>query len=215
LFKIIYDRGAVMGSACCGNKEEQLSKIPLAQIKVLWVVLLINLAMFFIELSSGLVADSLALMSDSFDMLGDTLAYAATLYVINLGSIAKARSAMLKAWIMLLSAMTLIGASAYRIFFIRIPASEMMSAVGMLALTANLLCLLLLSKYRKSDINMESVWICSRNDIIANISIIAAAGLVHITATPWPDLIVGIALAVLFAHSAFHIYVQAKHEMQL
>lgn len=199
-----------MGSACCGNKEEQLQKIPVGQIKVLWAVLVINAVMFFVELSSGLSANSLALTSDSFDMLGDAVSYGATLYVVNMGIAAKARSAKLKAWIILLSAVFIVGASIYRTVFAETPASETMTFIGAVALAANLICLLLLTRYRNTDINMKSVWLCSRNDIIANTSVLAAAGLVSVTGTRWPDLAVGIALGILFVKSAAHILAESR-----
>ena len=202
-----------MGSACCGNKEEQLQKIPKSQIRVLWTVLLINLVMFFVELSAGLIGDSLALISDSFDMLGDAIAYGSTLYVVNLGIAAKARSAELKAWIILFSALSILVASVYRTVFIAIPEANTMLGIAAFALAANLVCLSLLFKFRKTDINMESVWLCSRNDIIANTSVLIAAGLVKATNTPWPDLIVGIALAGFFTKSALYIFSQARREM--
>lgn len=199
-----------MGSACCGNREEQLQKIPVGQIKVLWTVLVINAVMFFVELSSGLSANSLALTSDSFDMLGDALSYGATLYVVNLGIAAKARAAKLKAWIILLSAVFIVGASIYRTVFAEIPAAETMTFIGAVALAANLFCLALLSRYRKTDINMKSVWLCSRNDIIANTSVLAAAALVGATGARWPDLAVGIALGILFVKSAAHILAESR-----
>ena len=148
-------------------------------------------------------------------MLGDAIAYGATLYVLNLGIIAKARSAALKAWIILLSAASIVVASVYRTIFVEVPSFETMTAIGVLALSANLVCLALLYRYRKTDINMESVWLCSRNDIIANTSVLAAAGLVRFTGRPWPDLIVGVALAVLFTKSAVHIFSQSKREIAL
>src|SRR5690606_198056 len=87
-----------------------------------------------------------------------------------------------------------------------LPHFEIMFTVGIAALAANLACLFLLTKHREDDINMRSVWICSRNDIIANSSVLAAAGAVLLVGSPIPDLIVGVGLAILFTNSAFGIF---------
>jgi len=175
------------------------------QRKVLWIVLLINMAMFGVESASGFYADSVALLGDSLDMLGDALAYGASLYVIGRSTAAKIRSAQLKAVIILISSLMVVGMASYRFIYQEIPENEIMGIVGGMALAANLVCLVLLTKFRKTDVNMASVWICSRNDIIANVSVLGAAWLVRVTGHPWPDLVVGSLLALLFIKSGFYI----------
>ncbi len=202
-----------MGKSCCGGKEESLQKVPKTQIWTLWAVLAINLVMFAVEYGASFFGHSLALSSDSFDMLGDAVAYAATLYVVNLGITAKRKAAQLKGWIILASAALIIASAIYRTFTLKPPHVEAMTYVGTLALLANLVCLALLTKFRKSDINMASVWLCSRNDIIANTSVLVAAGMVHLTKTPWPDLVVGFLLGMLFIKSALHIFSESKQEL--
>lgn len=202
-----------MASQCCEKKSAALEELSKQQSKVLWIVLAINLVMFVIEILASLHADSLALMGDSLDMLGDSLAYGASLYVVNMGAAAKARSAILKGWIILLTAIFIVGASVYRSIYREVPLFEVMSIVGLLALIANLVCLMLLTRFKNADINMQSVWLCSRNDIIANVSVLAAAGLVFYTQSPWPDLVVGISLAILFTKSAIHIFSESRNEL--
>ncbi|HKS26528.1 MAG TPA: cation transporter [Pyrinomonadaceae bacterium] len=185
-----------------------------SQARVLWTVLGINAVMFLVELSSGLYARSVSLTGDSLDMLGDAVAYGSSLYVINLGITAKARSAILKGSIILASALGVLVAAIYRTFFLATPHVEVMGGVGILALVANLVCLILLTRHRNDDVNMSSVWLCSRNDIIANVSVLAAALLVYSTASPWPDLIVGLSLTILFTKSALRIFANSRHELR-
>ena len=202
-----------MGASCCEGKNPELEKLARDQRKVLWIVLAINLIMFGVEVTSGIYADSVALLGDSLDMLGDAFAYGASLYVVGLGLVAKARSAMFKGWIILLSSVAVIAAALYRVFLQEVPASGVMGIIGGLALLANLTCLFLLTRFRNADVNMASVWLCSRNDIIANVSVLCAAGLVSITGSSWPDLAVGGLLAIIFARSAFHIFSESRRSL--
>ncbi len=183
------------------------------QSKVLWVVLAINAVMFFVEFGSGLVARSLALTSDSLDMLGDAIAYGSSLYVINKGLRAKAMSASLKGGIMLFSAFAVLVQAIWKFMNQSQPEVGIMSAVTLLALIANASCLFLLTKHRSDDINMSSVWICSRNDLIANTAVLAAAGLVFLTQSHWPDFIVGLGITALFLKSGVGVLKSARQEL--
>lgn len=203
-----------MSDNCCQNKGCELSKLKKQQAKVLWAVLFINLGMFIIEFGAGIRADSLSLAGDSLDMLGDALVYASSLYVINKGSKAQAGSAFFKGIIMFLFAIAVFARASYQLFTGAIPEATIMSAVGVIALLANLGCLLLLTKHRKDNLNMSSVWLCSRNDIIANTSVLVAAGLIFLTHSVLPDLAVGLLLTFIFAKSAGKVLSQSWREMQ-
>ncbi|MCX6116732.1 MAG: cation transporter [Proteobacteria bacterium] len=202
-----------MGASCCEGKNPELEKMARDQRKVLWIVLAINIIMFGVEAIAGIYADSVALLGDSLDMLGDALAYGVTLYVVGLGLIAKARSAMFKGWIILFSSVSVIAAATYRVFTHELPSYDVMGIIGVVALIANLTCLVLLTRFRNTDVNMASVWLCSRNDIVANVSVLCAAVLVSFTGSPWPDLAVGGALAIFFARSAFHIFSESRRSL--
>ncbi|MGB3637321.1 MAG: cation transporter [Rivularia sp. (in: cyanobacteria)] len=191
-----------MSDNCCQNKGSELTKLKKQQANVLWVVLFINLVMFFVEFGAGIRADSISLTGDSLDMLGDTLVYASSLYVINKGSKAQAGSAFLKGIIMFVFAIAVFARAIYQFSSGVTPEATVMSAIGVIALLANLTCLLLLARHRKDNLNMSSVWLCSRNDIIANISVLIAAGLVFLTGSILPDLAVGLLLTFVFAKSA-------------
>jgi Co/Zn/Cd efflux system component len=199
---------------CCQNKAHELSKLKQQQAKVLWAVLLINLGMFVIEFGAGIRADSLSLTGDSLDMLGDALVYASSLYVINKSSKAQAGSAFLKGIIMFLLAIAVFARASHQLFAGATPAATIMSAVGAAALLANLCCLFLLTRHRQDNLNMSSVWLCSRNDIIANASVLVAAGLVSLTHSVLPDLAVGLLLTFVFAKSAGKVLSQSWQAMQ-
>lgn len=203
-----------MSDSCCQRKGHELTKLRKTQTKVLWAVLLINAAMFVIEFSAGIRAESLSLTGDSLDMLGDALVYASSLYVVNKGRKAQAGSAFFKGVIMFLFAIAVFARAIYQLFADVTPAATLMSMIGAIALLANLTCLLLLSRHREDNLNMSSVWLCSRNDIIANTSVLIAAGLVFLTDSILPDLAVGFLLTFVFAKSAGKVLTQSWQEMQ-
>jgi Co/Zn/Cd efflux system component len=203
-----------MSDNCCQAKGCELSKLKKQQAKVLWAVLFINLGMFVVEFGAGIRANSLSLTGDSLDMLGDALVYASSLYVINKGSKAQAGSAFFKGSIMFLLAIAVFARAIHQLFVGATPETNIMSTVGLVALFANLLCLLLLTRHRKDNLNMSSVWLCSRNDIIANTSVLAAAGLIFLTHSPLPDLAVGLLLTFVFAKSAGQVLSQSWREMR-
>lgn len=197
---------------CCQQKACDLEAMSKRQSKVLWVVLVINATMFVIELTSGIVGHSVSLVGDSLDMLGDAFAYGSSLYVINRGMKAKAGSAMLKGGIMLVTGLTVLGRVLHQVFSQTNPDPQIMGSIALLALVANVTCLLLLMRHRSDDINMSSVWLCSRNDIVANVSVLIGAGLVALTTSQWPDIIIGLALTGLFLTSAFKVFQSARVE---
>ena len=199
-----------MGESCCANKCQDLVVLAKEQRRVLWIVLAINAIMFVVEIGFGLFADSRALMADSLDMLGDTLAYASTLYVLQMSVKAKAYSSLFKAFLMLITGGFIFIKTLYDFFGHTNPDSSIMSIIGVIALMTNGYCLWLLSKHKNDDINFQSVWICSRNDIIANSSVILASVLVMLTSSRYPDLIVGLGITVLFLKSSFEVTKQAR-----
>ncbi|MBP0031263.1 cation transporter [Roseofilum reptotaenium CS-1145] len=203
-----------MGDHCCQAKATELLKLKQRQAKVLWIVLLINAVMFAIEFGVGIRADSLSLTGDSLDMLGDALVYASSLYVINKSLKAQAGAAFLKGIIMFLFAIGVFAKASYQLFIGASPEASIMGIIGVLALLANLLCLLLLTRHRQDNLNMSSVWLCSRNDIIANVAVLVAAALVALTHSIVPDLAVGVLLTVVFAKSAGKVLSQSWQEMQ-
>lgn len=194
-----------MAESCCSNKEEDLKSLASRQAKVLWIVLTINFTMFLAEFLFGWISDSTALIGDSLDMLGDALAYGSSLYVVNRSLSAKIRASRFKAYLMIILGLTVFGRAIYRFLFQVVPEVEIMSILGIMALLANLICLVLLTRHKNDDINFTSVWICSRNDIVANVSVLLAAFLVFRLQSAWPDIVVGLGITLLFLRSAFGI----------
>jgi cation diffusion facilitator family transporter len=181
------------------------------QRRVLRVVLWINLAMFALEFGAGLVAHSTALLADSVDMLGDAIVYGFSLYVIGRGVQWQARAALLKGGIMLAFAAGIAVEIVSKLARGVTPDGELMGGVAILALIANVSVLAFLWRHRGDDLNMRSAWLCSRNDVTANASVLAAGGAVWLSGSAWPDIIVGLAIAALFAASAIGIIRQVFH----
>ena len=152
-------------------------------------------------------------MADEFDMLGDAAIYGFSLYVIRLQPIWQSRAGFIKGIIMGVFAISVLFGAMYRALDPVVPEATTMGIVGGMALVANLICAVLLLGFKDTDINMRSAWLCSRNDVLANIGVLLAAGGVAWTHSPWPDLMVGIALSALILKSSIEILRDAKLEM--
>ncbi len=190
---------------CCRDAECEIEKLRKRQRSTLIAVLTINTVMFAVEITAGLLAGSAALLADSLDMLGDALVYGFSLYVVARNDAWKAASALIKSGIMAIFGIFVLAQAASKFLHPEIPRFEMIGTVGLAALLANSICLLLLWRHRAEDVNMRSVWLCSRNDILANLSVLFAAIGVWIINSQWPDLLVGFGIAILFLRSAFHV----------
>ncbi len=200
--------------ACCDDHSCGSTALVGRQRRVLIWALLINAVMFVVEASAGWLANSSALLADSLDMLGDCIAYGFSLYVINRGPRWIAVSALLKGGVMALFGLFVLGEVICKLIWPVLPAAEIVGAIGLLALIANLVCLLLLTRHRSDDINMHSVWLCSRNDIIANVGVLLAAAGIAITQQGWPDIVVGVVIAGLFLRSATQVLSRAIQQLR-
>jgi Co/Zn/Cd efflux system component len=198
----------------CNDKTCEIEGLRNRQSATLKIVLAINAVMFGVELAAGLLASSVSLVADSLDMLGDALVYGFSLYVVTRGARMKAVSALFKGGIMAVFGLFVLGQAMYKIIVSHVPVFEAIGAIGLLALAANILCLVLLWRHRADDINMTSVWLCSRNDIVVNVSVLFAAFGVWLTGSAWPDILVGLALAVLFLRSALFVLRGAFSELR-
>ena len=175
------------------------------QQRVLRVVLAINAAMFLVELGAGIVAHSTALLADSADMLGDAIVYAFSLYAVGRGVTWQARAALLKGGVMAAFGAGILVEVGAKLTRGVSPSADLMSGVGLLALVANGAVLAFLWRHRADDLNMRSVWLCSRNDVVANAGVVLAALGVGIIGSPWPDIAVGLAIAGLFMTSSLGV----------
>jgi len=192
---------------CCSRKGDVIATLAVdpRQRRVLVVVMLVNLAMFAVEFGGGLFARSSALMADSVDMLGDAIVYALSLYALTKGPRWEAGAALAKGGIILLFGIAVIFEIADKLVNGTPPSSVLMLAVGSLALVANLSCLMLLWRFRSVSINMSSTFECSRNDVVSNVGVLAAAGLVAVTGKAWPDVAIGCIIAIVFLRSAWRV----------
>ena len=200
---------------CCSDKECAIEALKARQSATLKIVLAINAVMFVMELASGLLARSTALLSDSLDNLGDALTYGLSIYAVTRGARSKAKVALFKGCLIMAAGLFVLGQVIYGGLHPGVPVFETMGIVSLIALAANGVCLALLWKHRTEDVNMSSVWECSRNDIASNIAVFLAAGAVWLTQSGWPDLIVGLALACLFLRSAISVSASALRELRI
>ena len=201
--------------SCCETKAEEISGLAGRHKTVLIVVLVINIVLFGVEATAGILANSTSLLADSLDMLGDSLVYGFSLYVLWRSAVWKAKAALLKGVIMaLFGAGVLLEVISKTISGI-VPSAETMGIIGTLVLLGNGICFLLLYRYRSDDLNMRSTWLCSRNDIIANLSVLVAAIGVKVFDASWPDILVGAAIASLFLRSAFTVLRESFLELRL
>ncbi|KJS05305.1 MAG: hypothetical protein VR73_12405 [Gammaproteobacteria bacterium BRH_c0] len=188
------------GNCCDANRVDQLAIA--GRRRTLHLVLAINVLMFVVELGAGLWADSKALIADSADNLGDSLTYAISLFVVARSLRWRAGAALVKGLIQLIFALGLVMAIVTSLLGEPQPIGLAMMAVAALALVGNVTCLALLSKHRGDDVNMRSVWLCSRNDVIGNIGVILSGGLVIVLDSYWPDIIIASLVAAIFLHTA-------------
>ena len=198
-------------AGCCGH-DAKFDGVSADYKRRLWIVIALNAVMFAVEMTAGHMAKSQALQADALDFLGDALTYGISLAVIGASVRVRTTAALAKGISLLLMGLWVFGSTVYRVFYVGVPAAEIMGVIGVLALLTNLASVLLLVRYKDGDANVRSVWLCSRNDAIGNVAVMIAALGVWGTATGWPDLIVATIMAGLFLSSAFQIVRQALSE---
>jgi Co/Zn/Cd efflux system component len=200
---------------CCENKSCAIEAMKANQSKSLKIVLLINVFLFCLTAFYGLNSHSTGLLAESLDDFGDAVTYALSLYVVYKSNQIKARVAFVKGCLILLGALFVLSQVVQHFIDHTVPIFESMGVVAFVALLLNLTCLLLLTKHRDQDINMSSVWECSRNDILNNVSIIVASILVWITNLGWADIAVGLILSLLLIKSSIKVLNTSYAQMKI
>ena len=185
-----------------------------ARRRVLWIVLAINLLLFAGEFGAGWWGDSSALQADSLDSLGDALVYALSLWVIGGTLRQRSKAVFLKGGIQALFGIAVLVEVGRRAWFGAEPLAPVMAIAATVALIGNLVCFALLTRFRSDDMNMRSVWLCSRNDLVNNVGVIMAAVLVAWLDAGWPDLVIGTLVALLFLRTAAHVLSGAWKDWQ-
>ena len=181
--------------------------------RILWLALVLNAVMFVVELVGSQRADSLSLMADAIDFAGDALNYGVSLAVLGAALVWRARAAWVKAWTMMGFGAFVLVRAVWSVWTGGVPEPLTMGVIGTLALAVNVGVALLLYAYREGDANMRSVWLCSRNDALGNLAVMAAALGVAGTNTAWPDLAVAGFMAVLALRSGLAVRRQARAEL--
>jgi len=200
-----------MSHDCCHDKGHELEHLAHHKDirRVLVIVLMLNALMFLVEFGAGLFARSASLMADSVDMLGDAMVFGISLYALGRSLRWRSGAALIKGGFILFLGLGVLGEIVVKLIWGVAPVSSIMLTVGSMALLANLSCLALLWPYRAHDVNLSSTFQCARNDTIANVGVLAAAGLVSLTDAAWPDVIVAAAIAYLFLRSSLRVIAEA------
>lgn len=181
-----------------------------SEAKVLKLLLAINGVMFVVELLMGIFADSMGLISDSLDMLADTSVYLVSLYAVGKALETKKRSAKLNGSLQIVLGGGLLLETLRRFIYGSDPEPSYMILISLIALSANVYCLVLLSKHKEGGVHMKASYICSSTDVMANLGVILAGGAVFLTRSPYPDLIIGIIVTGIVLRGAFTILKLAK-----
>jgi len=210
-------------SACCDHGHQDHGHGPTgfhdevrarAYRRVLWFALAVNLVMFGVEIAGALVSRSVALQADALDFLGDAANYGLSLAVVGMHLAWRARAALVKGLSMGAFGLWVIGTTLWRVHEGGVPEAHIITSVGVAALAANVAVTVALFRHRAGDANMRSVWLCSRNDAIANVAVIAAGAGVWATGTFWPDVAVGAVIAGLALTASVDVVRRAAAELR-
>lgn len=196
---------------CAGSTAEQDRSFR----RVLWVALAANASMFLVEVAASAIGDSMSLQADALDFFSDATNYAISLFVVGAALAARARASLFKGATMAAFGLWVLGSAVWRALTGSQPDPAVMSGIGVLALAVNVGVAALLFSHRNGDSNRRSIWLCSRNDAIGNLAVIAAAGGVFASGTPWPDLAVAAVIAALNVSAAVHVVRLARAELRL
>jgi len=201
-------------TSCCEDKSCEITAMRDSHGRVLWIVLAINAIMFVVEGGAGWLAHSTSLLADALDMLGDALVYGFSLFVLARSVRWQAGAALAKGCFMLAFGLAVLGEAIHKVFNPALPDVATMGTIGTIALAANLVCFSLLYRHRSDNLNMSSTWVCSRNDLFANVGVLLAAGASYLLVSRWPDIVVGCVIASLFLGSAIGVLSQATNALR-
>jgi Co/Zn/Cd efflux system component len=204
----------VSGCGCGSEQTSAVSQQDLRYRRILWVALALNAAMFFVEIAGSLLSGSISLQADALDFLGDAANFAIGLMVLGSSVQWRARAALSKGMVMGLFGLWVAANTVLHAVSGAVPRAEFMSGIGLLALTVNFTVAILLFRYRGGDSNRLSIWLCTRNDAIINVAVIAAGAGVWATGTHWPDVAVAAVIAALGLSGSYRIIAKARAELQ-
>lgn len=204
-----------MSASCCSSGcSAPQSEVPPSYKRALWVALVANLAMFAVEIASGWNAQSVSLLADAVDFMGDAMNYGLSLFALTLAVVWRSRTAMAKGLTMGGYGLFVLGAAVWHLYSGTLPDAGVMGWISLLALITNGSVAVMLYAYRTGDANMRSVWLCSRNDAIGNLAVMLAAAGVFGSGAGWPDAVVAIGMAGLGLSAAISVVRQARSELK-
>ena len=194
-------------AASCGCEINPV--VSAQERRILIVVLVLNAVMFVAEFGAGIVSHSTALLADSLDMFADAFVYGLSLFALGRPVFWRNRAALVNGSLQMLLGIGIALEAFSKLFIDKLPHAETMGVFGVLALIVNTICFVLLARFRDGEINLRATWICSRNDMLGNIGVLLAAGLVAYFGAAWPDILLGLLLAGVIIHSASRIIREA------
>lgn len=200
-----------MSTHCHNHCDSNASTSPRYR-KVLWIALLVNAAMFLVEIYAGQASQSVSLLADAIDFFADAGNYAISLAVLGMAAVWRTRAAVFKAATMLGMGLFVLARAVWAAYAGSAPEPATMGAIGALALLANLGVAALLYAYRDGDVNMRSVWLCTRNDALGNVAVMLAALGVFGTDSRWPDVAIASVMATLAVTAAVSVLRQTRQE---
>lgn len=200
--------------ACGCTGDPKRAQDDPAYRRALWIVVILNIGFGLFEIVGGFIADSQALKADALDFLGDGSITLVGLFALGWTTVIRSRVALVQGIFLALLGIGVIGFAILRAIGPGVPEAGIMGALGFLALGINVVSAFVLSRFREGDANVQAVWLFSRNDAIANVAVICAAGLVAWTGKSWPDIAVAAIIALIFIHSAYQILQNALIELQ-
>lgn len=210
-----------MGASCCSHNQghdhgpdDHEHDHGKAARPALWIALILNAGMFLVELGAGLSAGSTSLLADSADFLGDAANYGLALAVLSMALVWRARVALIKGVSMGLFGLWVAGMAIHQAIAGTVPEPATMGIIGFVALAVNVVVTVILFRFRDGDSNMRAVWICSRNDALGNLAVMAAASGVFVTGTAWPDLAVAAFMAALALWGSVQVIRHARLDLR-
>jgi len=195
----------------CDCSVESESK---EQSRVLWLLLVINVTMFIVEIVTGIIAESTGLVADSLDMLADAAVYAIGIYAVGKADSIKINAASTSGIFQIILALGVAAEIARRLIWGSEPEPLFMIGISIVALIANVVCLALISKHREGEVHMRASWIFSKNDVIANSGVILAGVLVHVLHSRLPDLVIGTVIVLIVLRGGITIITDARNERE-
>ncbi|RJG06303.1 cation transporter [Noviherbaspirillum cavernae] len=202
-----------MSAQCCAsNSSANAARDPRYR-RALWIALIVNAAMFLIEIFGGMRSGSTSLLADAVDFFGDAANYAVALAVLSMAVVWRSRAALAKGLCMGAFGLFVIGKTAWSMAAGVVPEATTMGTIGFFALLANVGVAILLYTYRAGDANMRSVWLCTRNDAIGNVAVMLAALGVFGTGSAWPDWLVASLMGVLALSASISVVRDARREL--